>query len=533
LAWEFSESSQYAGFYSLLFLAQAVGKVNLTEKIEITVLSNHLQAVSGEERMSPEKATVLGPCRVIPQEYGNLSCRNVDVVVAKAGTWQRKRLVERLLAELRGEGKEWLVAYRGPQRWVKSFEPVRLERTEGRPRCLREEGVYLITGGLGGVGLELAEYLARSVRARLVLIGRSEFPAEETWEPWLAEHAGEDPVSVKIRKLQTIAGLGAQLLILRADVSDHEQMQQALQTAERHFGPIHGIIHAAGIAGFAAAYSIQELTPTHCEEQFRAKIHGVIVIEQILEGKQLDFCMLISSLSTILGGLGFCAYAAANMFMDAFAQERYPKHPLVWSSVDWNGWEFRTGVDPAMELTMTPNEGIEAFSRLLEMDSTAHTIVSVASLTGRLSPRPRGRLPAEDRDRQEGEGVNAQDGRPTLTTSYVAPSDEIEELLVDVWQRLLGIDRIGACDDFFELGGHSLLAVQLVTRLREIFRVEIPLRLIFEFSSIQPLARALGSFDSAATERITKHLKRIKTMSNEEKRATIREKRTRDLVASP
>ncbi|HEX5716280.1 MAG TPA: type I polyketide synthase, partial [Thermoanaerobaculia bacterium] len=159
------EEIRERGLYSLLFLAQALGERELASDIDFAVISNGMRVVSGEENVQPEKATLLGPCQVIPQEIPRVRCRSLDV------SWptrvQEADLVERLLGELAADVAE-PVAWRGLTRWVQAFEPVRL--TEGRSR-LRDQGVYLITGGLGGIGLVLAERLAGAARARLALVG--------------------------------------------------------------------------------------------------------------------------------------------------------------------------------------------------------------------------------------------------------------------------------------------------------------------------------------------------------------------------
>jgi len=169
------EKAQDLGFYSLLFLAQALGKQNVTDEIQIAVVSNHMQAVTGEEVLHPEKATVLGPVKVIGQEYPNLTCRSIDIPLSE--NENDPKLIAQLQAELTSKSSDQVIAYRGEYRWVQTFEPVRLDKPiDGIPR-LREKGVYLITGGLGGIGLTLAEHLAKTVQAKLILTGRSALPA--------------------------------------------------------------------------------------------------------------------------------------------------------------------------------------------------------------------------------------------------------------------------------------------------------------------------------------------------------------------
>ena len=167
----------------MLFLTHALERAGLasheraeSQPLRFAVISNNAQALTDVETARPEKATLVALCKVIPQEYQNVLCRSIDVTLPQADTRQEAGLVEALISEIRSDASERLVAYRGVQRWTQSYEPLRLDAGAG---CLRENGVYLITGGMGGVGLLLAQRLAQTVNARLVLAGRSIRKASE------------------------------------------------------------------------------------------------------------------------------------------------------------------------------------------------------------------------------------------------------------------------------------------------------------------------------------------------------------------
>ncbi len=329
------DRSQDLGFYSLLFLAQALE--GRTDSIDIAVVSNGAHRVGSEPVLCPEKATLLGPVRVIPQEYPTITCRNIDIVLPPLKTPQLKNVAKQLLAEFVWRSPEAVIAYRGLDRWAQTFEPVRLEEQLERTRqLLREKGIYVITGGLGGVGLELAEYLAQTVQARLALIGRSPFPVEAEWEEWLATHAEENDVSRKIRKLQALKNLGAQVMIVSADLADERQMQAALASVRERFGAINGVIHAAGVPGGGM---IQLKTPKAAAAVLSPKVKGTWVLAHLLKDTPLDFLMLCSSLISLSGGLGRVDYCAANAFMDAFAPYNTTRHGVLTVAVNWDTWQ--------------------------------------------------------------------------------------------------------------------------------------------------------------------------------------------------
>ena len=178
---------------------------------EITVVTSGVQDVTGEEALRPEQATVLGPCKVIPQEYPGLACRSVDLVAADAAGWDDASAAQ-LLRELRAGGDDKVVAYRGGRRWVDSHEAWPLPPVAGRPPRLREGGVYLVTGALGGIGLEVAETLAREARARLVLVSRGALPARPEWERWIETHGDGDELARRLRRLRALEAHGAEVL---------------------------------------------------------------------------------------------------------------------------------------------------------------------------------------------------------------------------------------------------------------------------------------------------------------------------------
>ncbi|HEX8145432.1 MAG TPA: amino acid adenylation domain-containing protein [Pyrinomonadaceae bacterium] len=476
LSEELFDSSQASGLYSLIFLTQALAREELGDSLKLFVVTNDLQEVSGEERLRPEKATMLGACKVIPQEYPNITCRSIDVVVPGSGGEQERILIEQLMAEVAAEDSDAaaavVVAYRGKYRWAQSFEALRLEEGAGTAKRLREGGVYLITGGLGGVGLVLAEFLAKSLKAKLVLVGRAGLPERDEWEALLARDGADNELKGKIRKVLELEEAGAEVLVLSADVSNEEQMLEGLARAEQRFGSLNGVIHGAAIGKEELYRAIQETGSVECRRQFQPKAHGLLVLEKVLRGRELDFCLLLSSLSSVLGGLGFAAYAASNSFMDAFAHEHNRMGPAPWISVNWDGWllpgdaEHNKGSRAAVtEFAIKPEEGAEVLRRVLSMERATQVIISTGDLQARLDQWVNIGLSGET-EALRSAGAHASHPRPNLQTAYVGPRNEIEQKMADIWQELLGIDRVGIHDNFFDLGGDSIIGIQILAMAR-------------------------------------------------------------------
>jgi len=245
---------------------------------------------------------------------------------------------------------------------------------------------------------------------------------------------------------------------------------------------------------------VTELGRDACERQFAPKVQGLAVLEEALRGETLDFCLLTSSVSSVLGGWGYAAYAGANAFMDAFAARQHQKGERAWVSVDWDQWVFagRTPSGPARQASrdgaaLTPEDGVAVFERLLRLRDVDRVVVS----RGPLAPRLERWVQLPPAPAAPGAPVPSARPRPPLSGAYVAPHTEPERLLAGIWQELLGIDRIGIHDNFFELGGHSLFAARVLSRVRSGLKVSLSVEAIFEAPTIAELAVRVAAASSS------------------------------------
>ncbi|WP_308189135.1 non-ribosomal peptide synthetase/type I polyketide synthase [Nostoc mirabile] len=517
------DKAQDCGFYSLLYLAQALGKQNFTDECQLTIVSNNMQEVAGEEWLCPEKVTLIGPVKVIPQEYSNITCRSVDIVIPQL-TWKQEVLLDQLLHELKAKSEDSVIAYRGNHRFVQTYDPVRLKQSGNEISRLREGGVYLITGGLGGIGLVLAEHLANTVRAKLILTGRSAFPNRSDWEQWLATHDEQDEINRKIRKIQELEAKGSEVFIVCADLADQLQMQQEIAKATDSFGKINGVIHTAGVP---AGGVIQLKTLEMASGTLAAKVKGTLVLDSILKNMELDWFVLCSSLTSVLGAFGQVDYCAANAFLDSFAHYKTNRDGTFTVSINWDAWqEVGMAVEAAklwasgtkfsptrltektvsfsekssgtttptplfeqlLEHGLLPAEGVEVFHRIL-CNSIPQVLVSTRDLEIAIK-QAKGETKLKQRQDLEESAVDSQSRspRPALTNAYVAPRNELEQTIAQIWQDFLGIELIGIYDNFFELGGDSLLGIQLTFKLSETLQEKISLNSFLNALTIAALA---------------------------------------------
>ena len=325
-----------AGFYSLMYIAQAAGKYPAGKPLRIEVVTNGMQKVESRDIIYPVKAALIGPLKVIPQEYPGVACRCIDISTVGTDCSWREDAAEQIIGELMSEPRHEIVARRGDERWVQSYDAVKIGESTGIPQNLRENGVYLITGGLGGVGLELAGYLAERVKARLILIGRSVFPEREEWGQWISGHDVQDETSLKINKIKEIEELGGKVSVLSADVSNAEEMKACVDFAVKTYGDLNGVIHGAGLPGGGI---IQLKTREAAGKVLLPKVQGLTALASALENTKLDLFVLCSSINSVIGGFGQVDYTAANAFLDAFAVNKAARKGTRYISICWDRWK--------------------------------------------------------------------------------------------------------------------------------------------------------------------------------------------------
>jgi acyl transferase domain-containing protein len=453
------------GYFSILALVQALEDVHGADggnrKFSVRVLANRIADITGEETLRPIKATILGLCKVIGQEYPHITSQVIDAQFPsdeKAESVLRRHIV----AEILRSPESFLTAYRGGHRWVRTYDTKRKEGVSYQR--FRENGVYLITGGLGGVGLAIAKYLAEHWHARLALIGRSALPDRGQWETLAADPGQSFALRYRLQQLLDLEKMDADVLPFHADITDTHQFQDVVEAVYHRFGAINGVVHAAGDN---AGGMLSDKTRETVERVFAAKIRGTQVLMSAVENEPLDFVLFCSSISSIAGGLGMGDYAAANAYLDAVAEasRRAARFPVF--SVNWDAWRdigMAAGMQVPDEIGMNAGEGARAFAEIVNGADLPQIVVCTTDLATRLATLDQGMLQALERVLVD-EAASAQ-ARPILETEYVAPESELEQKLAQIWERQLGISPIGIHDNLYELGGNSLIAIQILAKAR-------------------------------------------------------------------
>jgi acyl transferase domain-containing protein len=492
------------GIFSVMFFVQAAADLDSTRRMELNVIGDRSYSVFGERVSSPAGSALNAFCGVIALEYANIVCRVIDLDLESNSELAADQMVGEIVSVASNE----TVAYRGSARWVREYSPIRLEKPQSEANSLnsgnsgirlRDRGVYLISGGLGGFGLVLARYLARAVNAQIILTARTPLPPAAEWKSLLESSATSDAVKRKIEGIQSVEDAGGNVLVLEADVVDAGAMRRVLATVRARFGAIHGIIHAAGIGGVGM---IQMKTHAEALAVISPKMQGTEWIREAIPSGNLDFVLLCSSISAVIPSFGLSDYAAANAYLDGFAATYdNPSGTRVLSS-NWDTWrevgmaadmslpgEVAQLKDDRLKHGILSAEAEEVFARLLYY-SISQTVISTRDFN--LLERQADQTIAAMRDISNSSTVETPlnvHGRPASMEEVAAAGDEIEQFIVTAWQELLGVEPIGVHDNFFQLGGHSLLGTQVLARIRDRFKIGLSLRTIFEAATPAELAQ--------------------------------------------
>ncbi len=433
---------------------------NYRKSLTIHFLTKEFHDVLGDELAQPKWSFLLGSCLVATQEFPGIRCRQLDLDSCD------DRVAEMVLAECLTPDAESCVAWRRGRRWVRDYAQVPLN--EASP-MLRERGVYLITGGLGRVGLLFAEHLVRKVKAKVVLVSRG-------------------ALGPRNERLLELEKLGGEVIFLQADVGTQQELAGVIATVKSKFGEIHGIIHAAGIV---SSQPIQQSAPDDLKNLLHAKSQGVLAIYQETAHLKLDFCLLMSSLSAVLGGLGYHAYAAGNAFLDHFARWANQRSEFPWMSVNWDAWKFPGDADSGLgsaiyRLAMTPEESVRILDRVLAYPKISRhgLVVSTAPLAPRLA-----------------QWVHDPARRDTATIpDKPASGGSAIARMLGIWKNCLRRE-VDAEDNFFDLGGDSLMAVGLFREIENQFGRALPMSSLF--NSPTPASLALLVADAEVVETLT------------------------------
>ncbi len=452
-------------------LAHALSGQQTVRPLPMLLLAAGTTRVLDTDRMDPPRALGAGVARVLPQEHPGLRVAHIDADGGGA-------VADMVLAELASGAPQPALAIRNGKRFVETFEPVPI-RTAKPPADLPPSPVILITGGLGHMGINLAEALFARTRAKLILLGRSPLPEPMEWAAKSEDPQTPPHQKALLGRLSKMRAVRDEVTVVSADMNNCAQVRAAVDAGLAQFGQVDVVVHGAARIDPAAFGSAAETGWSIVDAQFSPKLRGLLYLMDAFRGREPRRWILHSSISSVLGGLGLAAYAGANAMLDALALEHGPH----WLSIDWDAWDNAAEAQSAsMPLAIKPAEGNEVLLRLI-----GHWEGSRALVVINLAERLKAWVQHGDAKPAEKGGLDRHP-RPNLTTAFVEPRTETERLLAEIWASQLGLEGVGIHDRFFDLGGHSLLAAQIASEICDRFQIELPVLKLFQAPTVGELA---------------------------------------------
>ena len=430
-----------------------------------------------------------GLAKVIELEHPELECRQVDLDLT-----DQKESITQLLDELEGNDGESQIVYRDGLRFVSRLEESRDQQGATKTLHCQSEGSYLITGGLGRLGLKVARWMAEQGARHIVLLGRKGL--SDGPDPSLDGFASQ-----KLEAVRSIESLGASVKVVPMDVSDWARMSSLFKQFGQSEPPLKGVVHASAVID---PVTLRDLDMKTFEAAFRPKALGAWVLHQLTRDMDLDFFVLFSSGASIWGSKDLAHYAAANQFLDTLAHYRRNRG-LPGLSINW-GWWAGGGTTREMDryfqqiglVPMDDGECLEALSGCLTSGAVQRTVSRFDWNTFGSIMEARKHRPLLERAFIRNCKKNnplPQEGVSFSRRLEESPPDRQWDLLLahirSVVGQVLGIDRPDLLDSkqgFFSMGMDSIMSVQLKSRLEASLEKILPRTAAFEYPNIMALA---------------------------------------------
>lgn len=467
-------------FRSFILLIRSLTFQDTEHHIQLGVITCGSHSISGNDLHHPECALLDGAIRAASLEHPEIRIIGIDIDIDN-GYSASSSVIEEMLKATRNT----VITYRKDMRYTLNYKRIHSKNLRSNVQ-LRHGGVYLITGGLGGIGLIIADYLSTFFKAHVILVGRSHFPEKKKWTSWLREHDELNPISQKIMTIQTMERKGGSVSLYTADIAESAHIKYVIDQIIEEHGELNGVFHAAGVRGRYNPLG-SDLLQSYFDV-LRPKVTGTFVLGEHLAHRNLDFFILFSSISSVLGRVGQVDYCAANSFLDAFAVNFQENTGIRSISINWDTWqdtglsaienmspELKTLMMNETPYAISPEEGVEIFRKLL-MCADTQLIISTRNLDQRIKLTTAG---------------TTQKTHILRDSRIIPPTSHLERHLEIIWSELMQLKEVGITENFFQLGGNSLLAVRLFVRLSKIFRVDLPIAALFENPTIQDLAHVI------------------------------------------
>jgi acyl transferase domain-containing protein len=469
---------------SLLHLVQSLASLDLSSPPKIRVITSNAQSVTNQESiLSCSQSSLWGFGRTasqeLPQLWGGLIDIDGKVVSEEPMT---------LVREILDEGRERLVALRGGNhRYAARLEKMTLPALGRHEELISPEGTYLISGGLGALGSALTEWLVEKGCRHIAITGRS----------------GESPAQREV--IESLRQKGTEIVVLKGDISTIEDSRRIIHHVQHSMAPLKGIFHLAGVLDDGM---IEEQDWTRFSNVLAPKISGAWNLHSLTRDLKLDFFVLYSSASSLLGNPGQSSYAAGNAFLDGLASYRrslgLPALSINWSSWDNAGMASSqgSGSDRLAHYGVRHLKrefALEVLESLLSLDKPQVCVLDIDWKTyrDRLEQKGSTYLSALFPERADDAADKEEDAdeKSIVATLMETTASKRKEVLIQYLQswsaRIMGYDdprQVKTDTPLMEQGVDSLMIVEMRNKLNREVKTTLPMTLLFNYPTLKKVA---------------------------------------------
>ncbi|GER90172.1 hypothetical protein KDW_43340 [Dictyobacter vulcani] len=515
------EAAHHASLYSLLLLTQAFTEIYGKQPAGLSVVASQSQYVQADDELAFIRGTVAGFLKTVAQEMPWLHCQHLDLPA-----FQHAQNVRHLIQELSVAQGDSEVAYRDGRRLVPRLAMLDWAHEPNQPLPFVQGGCYILSGGLGGAGIEIARYLLQNYQARILLLGRSVLPERSLWTTHIALN---DEYAQRLKALRMLEQLEGEISYVTLDIGHQADLNAAVAQAEQRWQQaVDGIFHLAGVY---KENLLEAESATTLAEEIRAKVSGAWSLHRLV--LQRPHCLFVSfsSVNGFFGGVSVGAYAAANSFLDSFVHYQRSQgvnsYCFAWSTWDETGMSAGSQIKELSQArgyyALKPRQALEALQVglthtqpyvLIGLDATNQNIRRYSQREGTIALQQASvfvqlqtgqkfqeqlipanyhlvqlqELPVTPAGEIDLARLMQIDG--SVVTERVAARTEMEVQLTKIWQAVLGVADISIHDNFFALGGDSILSLQIVSRANQAGLAITP-RMLFQYQTIAHLAAAM------------------------------------------